>query len=84
MPLDGASGQPDYEEMGRRAQKLIGMLRPHFGPDAALAAQPVVAAADERAFDAALDGLRERLSIHMGKRMATDFLAPLRFTPRSR
>jgi len=84
MPLDAASGHPDYEEMGRRAQKLIGMLRPHFGPDAALAAQPVVAAADEKAFDAALDALRERLSIHMGKRMATDFLAPLRFAARSR
>lgn len=63
----------------RRAE-VMHRLAPHFGPDVALVARPLLVATDAVAFDRALDVIESKLALYMGRRDAARTLAGLRLT----
>jgi hypothetical protein len=57
---------------------LVQLLLPHFGPDATRVAEAALRAASRAEFNAALEGVAERLATHVGRKAADQLLAPLR------
>jgi hypothetical protein len=77
MPAEDRAMPADGLLEVRRAE-AVHRLTPHFGPDVALVARPLLAATDAAAFDRALDAIESKLALYMGRRGAARALAGLR------
>lgn len=80
LPAGGAGEAPADALLEMRRADAMYRLAPHFGPDVALVARPLLAADDATAFDSALDAIERTLALYMGRRDAARTLAGLRFS----
>lgn len=80
LPAAGAGEAPADTLLEMRRADAMHRLAPHFGPDVALVARPLLAADDATAFDSALDAIERTLALYMGRRDAARTLAGLRFS----
>ena len=72
---------PPIDESGRLEplkREAIARLGPHFGPDAPIVAEALMAATQTAAYNAALGTIEARLALYLGKAGAAQVLAGLR------
>jgi len=74
-PRQAADSQEKLFALQRQA---LACLRPHFGPDVVMIAQPLVSAVTLQEFAAGLDPIERQLAVYVGKKQAARILAPLR------
>lgn len=59
-------------------REALARLAPHYGPDAAVVAGPLLQAGSIEAYCAALDALETKVSVYMGRKQAVKLLTGLR------
>jgi pyruvate/2-oxoglutarate dehydrogenase complex dihydrolipoamide acyltransferase (E2) component len=77
-PVGPPAARPQPPAMRDAAVALVRLLVPHSGPDAPRVAEAALRANHGADFNAALDAVAARLAIHLGRKRATELLAPLR------
>lgn len=78
LPAANSSATPANALLEMRRADAMQRLAPHFGPDVALVARPLLAAEDATAFNSALDAVESKLALYMGRRDAARTLDGLR------
>ncbi|MCQ9375429.1 hypothetical protein NMQ14_14320 [Methyloversatilis sp. XJ19-13] len=78
QPVSGAGERPVDALLEMRRADAMHRLAPHFGPDVALIARPLLAAEGAAAFNHALDAIERKLALYMGRRDAARTLAGLK------
>lgn len=73
-----APAVPADERLAALKRKAIVRLTPHFGPDVDVVCRPLLAAATNEAYGAALAAIESKLAIYLGRKGAGSLLADLR------
>lgn len=66
------------EDLAPIRRAAIARLTPHFGPDVAIVAKPLLEATDRQAFNEGLTHIERKLAVYMGKAQAARTVADLR------
>lgn len=78
MPAASERAAPADALLEMRRADAMHRLAPHFGPDVALVARPLLTADDAVTFNRALDAVESKLALYMGRRDAARTLDGLR------
>ncbi|MDP1790514.1 MAG: hypothetical protein Q8L12_08040 [Methylibium sp.] len=73
-----ASAAEVRERLAPLRREALARLAPHYGPDAAVVAGPLLQAANIEAYCAALAALETKVSVYMGRKQAVKLLAGLK------
>jgi hypothetical protein len=78
MPKPPREAPPPAEDLAPIRRAAIARLTPHFGPDVAIVAKPLLEATDRAAFNDGLTQVERKLAVYMGKAQAARVVADLR------